>query len=220
LPRALWLACVLATSVWQAWVGRPGVALLLLAAAAPLAAIPAQRDSRRVGAGWLGCALAPVLGLVGLAAAFPALAGQSTRARSRAAFGALGYWWLILAEPLLARHLWLGLTPGAPPRTVWEGSLSTTATHVLAPVLSVDVLLGAALWAVAAVVLPWIVRGRRVALDVVGATVWAAAIATCAPALDSGVSAHVLHPAPRGAVLGAIAGGVFALAARALRGPA
>jgi hypothetical protein len=160
-----------------------------------------------------------VLGLAGLAGAFPALAGQGARARSRAALGALGYWWLILAEPLLARRLWLGQPSSAPPRAVWEGSVSATATHVLVPVLTVGVLLGAVLWALAAVVLPWIVRGRRAALDVVGATVWVAAIASATPVFDSGVSAHVLHPAPRGAVLGAIVGGVFAVATRALRGP-
>jgi hypothetical protein len=220
LPRALWLACAFAAIVWQTWVGKPGVALLLLAAAVPIVAIPAQSASRRVGVGWLGCALAPALGLVGLAGAFPALAGQGARARSRAALGALGYWWLILAEPLLGRRLWLGRPPGAPARAVWEGSVSATATHVLAPVLSVGVLLGAALWAGAAVVLPWIVRGRRMGLDVVGATVWAAALASAAPALDSGVSAQALHPSPRGVLLGAIVGGVLAVASRALRGPA
>jgi hypothetical protein len=220
LPRALWLTAALAAIVWQVWVGRPGVALLLLAAAVPLTVMPAQRASRRVGAGWLGCAFAPVLGLVGLAGAFPALAGQSARLRSRAAFGALGYWWLILAEPLFARRLWLGPPSGAPPRAVWEGSVSATATHVLAPALTLGVLLGAGLWAGAAVVLPWIVRGRRATLDVVGATVWAAALAAATPVLDSGLSAHVLHPTPRGALLGAIGGGILAVAARALRGPA
>ncbi len=219
LPRVLWLAFALAAVVWQAWVGRPGVALLLLAAAVPIAVVPAQRASRRVGAGWLGCALAPVLGLVGLAGAFPALAGQSARPRSRAAFGAFGYWWLILSEPLLARRLWLGPSAGTPPRAMWEGSVSAAATHVLAPALSVGVLLGAALWALAAAVLPWIVRGRRLALDVIGATVWAAALAGATPALLSGVSAQALHPSPRGALLGALAGGVLAVTARALRGP-
>jgi eukaryotic-like serine/threonine-protein kinase len=219
LPRALWLACAFAAIVWQAWVGKSGVALLLLAAAVPIVVIPAQRPSRRVGVGWLGCAFAPVLGLAALAGAFPALAGQAALARSRAALGALGYWWLMLAEPLFTRRLWLGLPPGTPSRAVWESSVSATATHVLAPVLSVAVLLGAALWAGAAVVLPWIVRGRRMAFDVVGATVWAAALAGATPALVSGVSAQALHPSPRGALLGAIVGGILALAARALRGP-
>jgi hypothetical protein len=219
LPRALWLAGALAAIVWQAWIGRSGVALLLLAAAAPLVAIPSLRGSRRVGVGWIGCALAPVLGLAGLAGAFPAIAGQAVRWRVRAAYGALGYWWLVLAEPLLARHLWLGPAPGTPSRAAWEGSVGVAAPHVLAPVLSVGVLLGALLWASAAVLLPWIVRGRSAALDVVAATAWSATLAAGAPALDSGLPAHAIDPSPRGAVLGAIVGGVLAVAARALRGP-
>jgi hypothetical protein len=219
LPRALWLTGALAAIVWQASVGRPGVALLLLAAAMPLAAVPSAPGSRGVGFGWIGCALSPVLGLAGLAGAFPAIAGQAARWRLRATFGALGYWWLILAEPLLARHLWLGLAPGAPSRAAWEGSVSNAAQHVLAPVLSVGVLLGAALWASAAILLPWVVRGRSAVLDVVAATVWSAALAAAVPALDGGLSTHAIHASPRGAVLGAIGGGVLAVAARALRGP-
>jgi eukaryotic-like serine/threonine-protein kinase len=219
LPRALWLAGALAAIAWQAWIGRSGVALLFLAAAAPLAAIPSLRGSHRVSVGWVGCVLAPVLGLAGLAGAWPAIAGQWARWRVRAAYGALGYWWLILAEPLLARHLWLGPTPGTPSRAVWEGSVGVAAQHVLAPVLSVGVLLGAVLWAGAAVLLPWIVRGRSAALDVLAATVWSATLAAAAPALDSGLPAHAIDPSPRGAVLAAIVGGVLAVAARALRGP-
>jgi serine/threonine protein kinase len=219
MPRALWLACALAAIVWQAWIGNPGVALLLLAAAIPLAAIPSAPGSRSVGWGWIECALAPALGFAGLAGAFPAVAGQAERWRVRAAYGALGYWWLILAEPLLGRHLWLGPAPGTPSRAAWDGSMSGTAQHVLAPVLSVGVLLGALLWASAAMLLPWIVRGRRAALDVVAATVWSAALVAGAPALDSGLSAHAVHLSPHGAVLGAIGGGVLAVAARALRGP-
>jgi hypothetical protein len=37
--------------------------------------------------------------------------------------------------------------------------------------------------------------------------------------LDAGMGAHASYPSPRGAVLGAILGGVVAVAARALRGP-
>jgi serine/threonine protein kinase len=219
LSRALWLAGALAAIVWQAVVGRPGVALLLLAAAIPLLAIPSVPGSRSVGLGWIVCTLAPVLGLAGLAGVFPAIAGQAVRWRVRAAFGALGYWWLILSEPLLAQHLWLGPAPGTPSRAAWEGSVSGAAQHVLAPVLSVGVLLGAVLWASAAMLLPWIVRGSHAALDVAAATVWSAALLAATPALDSGLSAHAVHPSPRGAVLGTIAGGVLAVAARALRGP-
>jgi len=219
LPRAVWLACALALIVWQAFAGRAGVALLASAALAPLALAPGERGSSHLKAGWLGCALAPLLGLAGLAGAFPAIAGQASRWRERATLAALGYWWLALAEPLLGRRLWLGRQSGVPARAAWEGSLSVTAVHVIFPLLTLGVLLGALLWGTAAAVLPWLARGRSAALDVVLVTVWSAAIAAAAPALDAGLSAHAAHPSARGAVLGAILGGVIAVAARALRGP-
>jgi hypothetical protein len=224
LPRAVWMACALVAIGWQAWAGRPGVGLLALAALLPLLVLPRDRGSSRVGAGWMACALAPVLGLVGLAGAFPAIAGQAARWRERAARGALGYWWLLLAEPLLdsqsaGHRLWLGEPPGTPAHAVWEGSIGATATHVIAPMLSLGVLFGALLWACGSLVLPWIVRGRSAILDVVAVVAWSAGIVAAAPALDAGLSAHAVHPSPRGAVLGAILGGMLAVAARALRGP-
>jgi hypothetical protein len=214
LSRSLWLGGALALVAWQAAVGRPGVALLVLAAVLPLLALP-----RRAGPAWLAAALAPALGVVGLAACYPALAGQARSWRARVGLGALAYWWLVLAEPLLARRLWLGPAPGTPARAVWEGSLGSSAAHVIAPLLSAGVALGALLWAVAALVLPWIVRGRSAALDVVAAVTWTAAVAAAAPALDAGLGAATQHATPRGLVLGAVLAGLAAVAARALRGP-
>ncbi|HEV3033544.1 MAG TPA: serine/threonine-protein kinase [Solirubrobacteraceae bacterium] len=219
LPRTIWLACAGAIVCWQAFAGRPGVALLLLVAVAPLALLPVERGDSRLGAGWLASALAPVLGVAGLAGVFPAIAGQASRWRDRAGLGVLGYWWLALAGPLLNRDLWLRAPAATPPRAAWEGSLSLAATHVIAPRLALGVLLGALLWGVAAVVLPWIVRGSSAVRDVVAVTVWSAALAAAAPELDAGLSAHAAHPSPRGAVLGAVLGALVAVAARALRGP-
>jgi hypothetical protein len=214
LPRAVWLSCALAAIVWLLATGRPGAALLLLAAAAPLVLLP-----RRSGLGWLMAALAPALGAVGLAGAFPALAGQRARLAERAALAALGYWWLILAEPLLDRRLWLGVPAGTPARAVWEGSLSSAATHVVGPSLSFGVLYGAAVWAVAAVLLPWVVRGRSAVLDVVAASAWSLALLlACAPHY-AGYTVSVVSVPPHGAVAGAILAAAFAVAARALRGP-
>jgi hypothetical protein len=219
LPRALWLACAAMLIAWQAFAGRPGVALLAFAALLALAILPADGGGSRVGVGWLSCALAPLLGLAGLAGAFPAIAGQARGWRERASLAALGYWWLALAGPLLDRRLWLTLPSGIPARAAWEASLGLTASHVIAPQLTLGVLLGALLWAAGATVLPWIVRGRSAALDIVAVAVWSIAIAIASPALDSGLSAHASHPDARGAVRGAILGGVVAVAARALRGP-
>jgi hypothetical protein len=85
--------------------------------------------------------------------------------------------------------------------------------------LGTGVLLGAALWGVGAMLLPVLVRGRSAALDVVAATTWSAAIASAAPMLDRGLPLGAVHASPRGAILGAVFGGVLAVAARALRGP-
>ncbi len=219
LPRIVWLALAISLAVWQTAAGRSGVGLLALAALLPIVLVPVGRRAQGGAGGWLLGALAPVLGLAGLAGAYPALAGQAGRWRMRAAYGALGYWWLVLAEPLLARHLWLGPPVRTPPRPAWEGSLDSAAIHVIGPLLSLGVLLGAALWAGGAVLLPLIVRGRSAALDVVAATVWSAAIVAAEPMIDGGSAAQAAHASPRGAILGAVLGGVLAVAARALRGP-
>jgi eukaryotic-like serine/threonine-protein kinase len=224
LPRALWSGCALAAILWQAWVGHPGVALLMLAALAPLELL-APRATSPPERAWIAtpwallAALAPVLGVARLAGAFPAFAGQASRWRMRLAVGALGYWWLTLAEPLLSRRLWLGAPASTPSRAAWESSLSSAAVHVIAPMLSLGVLLGAALWGLGAMCLPWIVRGRRAALDVIAVTMWSAALASAEPLLDHGLAAGGAHANPRGVVLGAVFGAMAAVAVRALRGP-
>jgi hypothetical protein len=219
VPRVVWMGCALALIVWQAASGRPGVGLLVLAAVLPLLALPRDRRSAAGGLAWPLCAFAPVLGLAGLAGAFPAIAGQARRWRERAVLGALAYWWLTLAEPLAGGRLWLGVPSGTPTRAAWEGSLGQSATHVIGPMLNLGVLLGALLWAAAAISLPWVVRGRSAALDTAAAAVWSALVVLAAPLLDAGLSAHAAHPSPRGAILGAVLGGLLAVAARAVRGP-
>jgi eukaryotic-like serine/threonine-protein kinase len=219
LPRAVWAGCVIAVAVWQLASARPGVALLALAAAAPL-----LLAGPRPGIGWLTAGLAPVLGLVGLAGAYPALAGQASRWSRRAGLGALGYWWLVLSEPLLgggptAARLWLGSPNATPPRAVWEASLDGAATHVVGPTLTIGLLFGALLWAAAAVALPLIVRGFSAILDTLAAVLWSTALLAATPYFDAGLSAGATLPQPRGAVLGAIAGAAIAIAGRALRGP-
>jgi hypothetical protein len=174
---------------------------------------------RRAGPGWLAAAVAPALGAIGLAGAFPALAGQPRSLRERAYLGALGYWWLTLAEPVLGRTLWFGPRPGTPAPADWEGSLHAGAAHVLSPLLSITVLLGALLWAGAAALVPLLIRGRSAPVDIVAAAVWASASAVAAPALAAGHGSYGADPAPRGMVLGALLGGVTVVATRALRGP-
>jgi serine/threonine protein kinase len=214
LPRVVWIGCLLALAGWQTAEGRPGASLLLLAAGAPLLLLP-----RRSGPGWLTAALAPALGLASLAGAFPALAGQRADWRARASLGALGFWWLALAESLLAKHLWLGPPGGLPPRDVWEASIGSTATHVIVATFTLQLLLGAAAWALASMALPWIVRGRGAGLDLLGAIAWTAALLAAVPLLEGAFLGHTGDPTPRGALLGGILGCALAVCARALRGP-
>jgi hypothetical protein len=214
IPRLVWIGCLLAAAIWQAAAGRVGVSLLLLAAGAPLLVMP-----RRSGIGWLAAALVPVLGLAGLAGCFPALAAGRAGWRARAGLAALGFWWLALAESLVGKRLWLGPPAGLPPRVVWESSLGAAATHVIAATFTRELLLGAAVWALAAAILPWIVRGRSAALDVLAVVAWAVALLAATPLLDRALLSHANYPSPRGALLGTALGCALAVCARALRGP-
>jgi hypothetical protein len=88
------------------------------------------------------------------------------------------------------------------------------AADVLGPLVTSGALLYAALWACAALVLPWLVRGRWLAVDVVAACVWAAALGASTVATAEFIGA----PEPRGVVLGAVMGGVLAVGVPHLRG--
>jgi len=216
LPRIGWLVAAVAVPLALALgpVPRPGAALLvaLLALAAPLLL-------RADGRAWALPAAAPLLGLVGLAGAYPALAGRAPHWGARAALGALGAWWVALAEPLLGRTLVFGTAAGAPDRVSFDGAPGITAGDVLAPICSSGVLLLALLWGVAALVLPWIVRGRSVSADVVAATTWAAGLTAATAALGEWLGDRVGTEAPHGLVAGAVAGGALAVALAHLRRP-
>lgn len=214
LPRLVWIGCVLAVAIWQAAAGRAGVSLLALAAGAPLALLP-----RRAGPDWLTAALAPVLGMAGLSGAFPAVAGQWKRPWARAGLGALGFWWLALAEPLLGRRLWEGPPKGVPARAVWEGSPASAATHVIGALLTPQLAIGLAVWAAGSLILPWLVRGRSAALDVIAVVAWMVALLAAPSLLASALAVNGSVASPHGALLGAAFGCALAVCARALRGP-
>jgi len=207
LPRLGWLAAAAALLAWLA-VPLPGVALVVALAVVPVAPLLLRRGTL-----WSLPAVAPALGLIGLAGAWPAIAGQPARWQVRAALGGLGGWWLALAELLTSERLLLG-APDGRPRQAWEDSAVDALQHALWPILAGGALGLVLLWACAAILLPLLVRGRSAALDIVAVTGWAAALAAATQALSE---ALVLDP-PRGLVLGALAGGVVAVAARAMRG--
>jgi hypothetical protein len=82
---------------------------------------------------------------------------------------------------------------------------------VLSPTVSSGALLIAVVWALFAVILPWLVRGRFLTVDVVAATAWAGSLAATTAALGEWLGTRVEQPEPRGLILGAIAGGVIAI---------
>jgi hypothetical protein len=176
------------------WVaGAAGIAAWLWTQDAPTGAAvaagvaPVPLLLRTTSAAWWSLpSAAPLLQVGVLAGAYPALAGQARRGADRAVLGLLGGWALALSEA------------GAVDRV---GPLSLAI---------------AGIWAAGALVLPWLVRGRNLAVDLVAGTVWTAGIAACTQAAAQGLG----RPDPEGLVAGAIAAGALAVAAAASRGRA
>jgi hypothetical protein len=178
-PALGWLLAALAGLAWLGASGHPGTALVLMAALAPVPALLPGRPRL-----WSLSLFAPLLGVAGIAACFPALAGRAAPSTlSRAALGALGYWWLAVAETITGRRLLFGVGAGTRPRAGWGGSLGGAVNHALAPLLSDGRLLTAALWALAAAALPLIVRARALKWRAAAAVAWAAGLLVGSAAL-------------------------------------
>ncbi len=218
LPRIGWLAFTLGVASIATAQDRPGGALVaMLAALVPVILMP------RRGISWPLPAGAVALGLIGLAGAWPAAAARiGHSAWRRGALGLAGWVWLACAAPLAGRDLYAARPASTPNPTAWISSLPSTFHDVLGPILTSGLLAPAPVWALAAVVLPWCRRSGSLALEVVLVTVWAA-ILLSATEVALGLGGHGYTQAPRGAVLGAVAGGLGALAPalhRAWRGTA
>ena len=208
-PRAGVVLATAALSLWLGASGAPGIAVLVVAAiGVTAAALPRDGDT------WILPLLAPVLAILGAALAWPALAGQASSGPRRALLGALGVWWIALAEPLARSPLLLGDLPGAPGRKVWEGSTVTTLDEIVGSIVGHGVPLLAVVWACAAWALPLLVRGRVLAADLVLVCGWCAALA--AGTLSA---AHSLTWDPQivGVGLGLAVAALLALVAAAAR---
>jgi len=205
LPRLTWLAAAGGLVAWLSTT-LPGVALLLA-----LAALAVPPFLLLAPATWSLPGLAALLGAAGAATAFPAAAGQARTPLRRAALGVLGAWWLALAEALTRERLLLG-TPGElPGAEAWQASLGVTAQQVVPALATPALALAAGAFALASVVLPYLVRGASAAIDLLAAGGWATALAVALGALAPGAEA-------RGLVAGAAAGALGAVGARAVRG--
>jgi hypothetical protein len=115
------------------------------------------------------------LGAISLAGAWPALAARAPRPWNRAALAAIGWVWTAVAG-LLARG---GLYTRLPERLpdVWAAAFVPTVHHVVLRVLTPGLMAPAAVWALAAWVLPWI-TSRSLAVQVVLVSAWAGALAS------------------------------------------
>jgi hypothetical protein len=161
-------------------------------------------------------ALAPLLGVVALAPLFVAVAGLASTAWRRAGLAAAGFWWLVLAEVVSGDALLFGPADGTAARGDWETSIREAASDALYPLLSSPATLPILIWVALAVVLPVVVRGRSLALDVFAAAAWAAALVTAHAAVSDVVASSVELDQARGAVGGAILAVIVAVAAAAV----
>ena len=169
-PKAAFAVGVGLTVAWLAFgAGQPGAALVAAALCAPLAFLPTGAAPTVALPG-----AAPLLGLIGIGPAYPALAGMSAGTTARALLGGLGYLWLAAWEVASDTTLVLGPETAAP--VGWGESVGSALGDVLVPLLDPGILLVACVWAGAAALLPLLVRGRSPVLDMIGALIWAAGL--------------------------------------------
>ena len=209
-PRIGWVAgmCVVIGWLGSPGTGREGTALLLTAAAAPVPLL-----LPRAGLWWAVPALAPLLGVAGLAPLFVAIAALAPTRLRRAGLAAAGFLWLVAAEVLTGDDLLYGAPGGVDPRSAWEGSLSGAATDALVPTLVSTALVPIVVWAAFAALLPLLVRGRALILDVLGAAIWAAGLVVAHSAMAGVRPSDALVDEPRGLIAGALLALVVAVAA-------
>ena len=211
LPRVAWLAAAVALLAWlAAGAGLDGAALLALAAL-----LPTPLLLGRAGRAWSLPALAPLLGAVALAPAFVGVAGLARTSARRAGLGAAGFLWLAAAEALSGDRLLFGAPVEVPAPAAWESSLAAAATEALPPFVSTPALAPALVWALFAALVPLVVRGRSLGLDLARGSLWVAGLVVTQLAVGGLVDPGGLDA--RGAVFGTVAALLFALLATAVR---
>ena len=193
LPRAGWLALTAFMATDLVTHSHGGAALLLVVGAlVPMVLSP------RDGLAWPLAAGAPALGAIGLAGAWPGIAGVAGPAWRRATLAATGWLWLALA------------------REPYTSSTGEAVHRALTPLLTVGTLTGAAVWAVAAIVLPWAEIRRSPVLEAALLAAWVAALALATLAA-SNLGAASPRLTAGTAILGALAGALVALVTRRTR---
>ena len=216
LPRLAWLVTAAVVLGWLAAPGthQAGTALVIAVAvgATPLL-LP------RGGTLWSLPALAPLLGAIGLAPVYIALAALAPTVWRRAGLAAAGLLWLVGAEVISGNSLLYGPADGTRARATWHGSLPHAASHAIEPTLTSPVLAPALVFAAFAVLLPILVRGRNLWLDLILGGAWAIGLVVALDFCDSVLANSAQLGTARGAAVGAAVGYVVAVAVASLRRP-
>jgi eukaryotic-like serine/threonine-protein kinase len=217
LPRIGWLLTAAALSAWLVSpdADRQGTALVLAAAAAPIPFL-----LPRAGLLWSVPVLAPLLGTVALAPVFVGIAALAPTPWRRAGLAAAGFGWLAVGEVLTGESLLFGVPDGVLPRGDWEGSISAAASDALGPLVSGPALVPAAAWAAFAVLLPLVVRGRWLAVDLLGAGLWAVGLIVAHIAMGDMLAGTTVLDEARGMVAGSVGAALVALAVSQIAAPA
>jgi eukaryotic-like serine/threonine-protein kinase len=209
LPRIGWLT---AATVMLGWLATKeiGTALVIAVAvgATPLLLL-------RGGTLWSLPALAPALGAIGLAPAFVGLAAFAPTAWRRAGLGAAGLLWLVGAEVITGNSLLYGPAKDVRPRSNWNDSLPHAVTHAIVPTLTSPLLLSAVVFAAFAAVLPLLVCGRSIGLELILGGAWAAGLVVALSGMDRLMDGQAQLSTARGGTAGALLGlGVAIVGAR------
>jgi hypothetical protein len=163
---------------------------------------------------WTLPAAAPLLAIAGAGPAYVAVAGQASSWGRRAALGALGYLWIALAEAAVRSPLLFGLADGQRTRSYWLHDGWRAFADGVTPVFATPTALTAVAFAVFAALLPVLVRGVRLAADLLAAGVWAAGLYAAVTGVE-----RVAGPGTpaRGVAAGAAAAAAIAVVAAAVR---
>jgi eukaryotic-like serine/threonine-protein kinase len=160
--------------------GLPGLAIVLAALLAPAALVLHRtRD-------WLLPALAPLLGLIGAAPAFLAVAARRERTAERAAMAGLAWIWTGIAGGVVGHAL--GVPIAAAEAGGWAGSGPTAIDALLAPLITPTAIAVGLTWIGGAVLLGILLDVASPAGAAVGGLIWAGAIAALLEAGGDGAA--------------------------------
>lgn len=166
--------------------GLPGLAIVAAALLAPAALLLSRPIE------WLLPALAPLLGLIGAAPAFLALAARHERAGARAAIAGLGWAWSGVVGAMIGRGLGV---PAGTDAVGWAGSGPRAVEGLLAPLLSSSGVAVLLIWIGATVLLGLLLDATNPAGAAVGGLVWAAMVVASLGAVGEGaVPSPLLAP--------------------------